>query len=64
MMKRRLALLSLSFVVAACNTYAASKGNTSSSRVVGGMKQDAKAAGETIERSAQGIGDAINKALK
>ncbi len=63
-MKRWPVLLLLPVFVAACNTYEASKGNTDSNRVVHGMKQDAKAAGETIERGAQGIGDAINKALK
>ncbi len=63
MVRHYLVLLPL-FVLAACNTYEASKGNTSSNRVVGGMKQDAKAAGETVERGAHEIGNAINRALK
>lgn len=50
--------------MAGCNTYKASEGNTSSKRVVGGVKQDAHEAGNVIERAAHGIGDAINKAVK
>jgi hypothetical protein len=50
--------------LAGCNTFKAAQGNTSSDRVVGGMKQDAKAVGETVQRGAQEIGSAVGKALK
>ena len=63
-MKKLFVLLLILFGVSACNTYKASQGSTSSNRVVGGMKQDAKATGETIERGVHGVGDALGKALK
>jgi len=63
-LKRLSILLVVLFSVSACNTYKAAQGNTSSNRVVGGMKQDAQATGETIERGVHGVGDALGKALK
>ncbi len=63
-MRKQAVLLLLAYALAACNTYKAAQGSTSSNRVVGGMKEDAKATGDTIERTAHGIGDAINKAVK
>jgi predicted small secreted protein len=63
-MKRLSVLLIVMFSISACNTYKAAQGDTTSNRVVGGMKQDAQATGETIERGVQGVGDALGKALK
>ncbi len=63
-MKKLSAVLFVLLSVSACNTYKAAQGNTTSNRVVGGVKQDAKATGETIERGVQGVGDALGKALK
>ncbi len=63
-MKRLLVAPLILLNFAACNTYKAAQGDTSSSRVVGGMKQDAKATGETIERGVHGVGEALGKALK
>ncbi len=63
-MKRLLIALLILLGVSACNTYKAAQGDTSSSRVVGGMKQDAQATGETIERGVHGVGEALGKALK
>jgi predicted small secreted protein len=48
----------------ACNTYQAARGNTTGSKVAGGVKQDATVAGKTIERAAGEIGDALNKTFK
>ncbi|MDH2916664.1 MAG: hypothetical protein PXX77_07290 [Gallionella sp.] len=61
---RLLVLMVLLFGLSACNTYKAAQGNTTGSRVVGGVKQDAAVAGKTIERAASEIGDALNKTLK
>jgi hypothetical protein len=51
-------------LLSACNTYQAARGDTTGSKVVGGMKQDAAVAGKTIERAAGEIGDALNKTFK
>ncbi|GAB4120340.1 MAG: hypothetical protein Fur0026_11350 [Sideroxydans sp.] len=50
--------------VSACNTYQSARGNTTGSRIAGGMKQDAAAAGKAIERAAGEIGDALDKLRK
>ncbi len=63
-MKRWSVLLLILMGVSACNTYKAAEGKTSTERVMGGVKQDASAVGSTIERGANEIGTAINKALK
>jgi len=51
------------FSLVACNTFQAAKGNTSGGKVMGGVKQDAKVAGDTIEKAAHEVGDALGKAL-
>ena len=51
-------------LLTACNTYQAARGNTTGSKVAGGVKQDATVAGKTIERAAGEIGDALNKTFK
>lgn len=51
-------------LLSGCATWQAAQGPTSSHKVVGGIKQDAKAAGDTVGRAAREIGDAINKAVK
>lgn len=60
----RSALIMLVLMLSACNTYQAARGNTTGSKVTGGIKQDAAVAGKTIERAAGEIGDAINKTFK
>ncbi|MEQ1914165.1 MAG: hypothetical protein HOP24_04135 [Sideroxydans sp.] len=59
-----MALILLLALLSACNTYQAARGNTTGSKVAGGAKQDANAAGNTIERAAGEIGEALNKMFK
>lgn len=60
----RFVLILLVLLLSACNTYQAARGDTTGTKVAGGMKQDANAAGKTIERAASEIGDALNKTFK
>lgn len=60
----RFVLILLVLLLSACNTYQAARGDTTGTKVVGGMKQDATVAGKTIERAAGEIGDALNKTFK
>lgn len=60
----RFVLILLVLLLSACNTYQAARGDTTGTKVAGGMKQDANAAGKTIERAAGEIGDALNKTFK
>jgi len=60
----RFVLILSILLLSACNTYQAARGNTTGSKVVGGVKQDANAAGKTIGRAAGEIGDALNKTFK
>jgi hypothetical protein len=57
-------MLSTIVLLGGCNTYHALEGKTSKERMVGGVRQDAKVTGDTIERGAHEIGDAISKTLK
>ena len=57
-------ITAVTLLMTGCNTYHAMEGDTSSSRIVGGMNKDAAAAGDTVKRAANGIGDAFSKALK
>jgi len=54
----------LILLLPACHTYEAARGDTTGSKVVGGVKQDATVAGKTIERATGEIGDALNKTFK
>lgn len=58
------ALLVVVFVIPGCHTFEAMKGNASKERVAEGVKKDAKATGETVERGVHGVGTALGKALK
>jgi predicted small secreted protein len=60
----RVGLVLLVTLLSACNTYQAARGDTTGTKVAGGMKQDASAVGNTIERAAGEIGDALNKTFK
>jgi predicted small secreted protein len=60
----RVVLILSVLLLSACNTYQAARGNTTGSKVAGGVKQDAAVAGKTIERAAGEIGDALNKTFK
>ena len=51
-------------MLAGCNTFQAMKGSTSKERVMGGVKKDAKATGDTVERGAHEVGSALGKAFK
>ncbi|GAB4125711.1 MAG: hypothetical protein Fur0040_08060 [Sideroxydans sp.] len=64
MFLRSLLLLLSVWMLGGCATWQAVQGPTSSRKVVGGIKQDAKAAGDTVERAAREIGDAINSSVK
>lgn len=57
-------LFILVLLLAGCATWQAAQGPTSSRKVVGGIKQDARAAGDTVGRAAREIGDALNSAVK
>ena len=57
-------LLMAILVLAGCNTFHAMKGPTSKERVAEGVKKDAKATGETVERGVHEVGSALGKAFK
>ncbi|MFA5824477.1 MAG: hypothetical protein WC825_00735 [Gallionellaceae bacterium] len=63
-MKMHAILLMAVFVLAGCNTVDAMKNNASRARVADGVKKDAKATGDAVERGAHEVGSAVGKALK
>lgn len=52
------------FLLAGCNTVDALKNNAPRERVAGGVKKDAKATGDAVERGAHEVGSALGKAFK
>ncbi|TAJ77385.1 MAG: hypothetical protein EPO42_10165 [Gallionellaceae bacterium] len=61
---RMIAVLMVVVAMAGCKTYDAMKGNTSKERVASGLKKDAQATGETVERIVHESGQSLGKALK
>jgi hypothetical protein len=57
-------LLIAVFMLVGCNTFESLKGSTSKERVAGGVKKDARATGDVVERGAHEVGSALGKALK
>lgn len=51
-------------MLAGCNTVDAMKTNASKERVAGGVKKDARATGDAVERGAHEVGSALGKAFK
>ncbi len=52
------------FMLVGCSTFESMKGSTSKERVAGGVKKDAKATGDAVERGAHEVGGALGKAFK
>lgn len=63
-MKMAVILLMAALVLVGCNTVEALKGNGSRERVAGGVKKDARATGDAVERGAHEVGSALGKAFK
>lgn len=57
-------LLMVAAMLTGCNTFDAMKGSTSKERVAGGVKKDARATGDAVERGAHEVGSALGKAFK
>jgi predicted small secreted protein len=60
----RAGLVVLAALLTGCNTLHALQGSSSKARVAEGVKKDAKATGDTVERGVHEVGSALGKAFK
>jgi len=63
-MRILMSLLITMLMLTACNTIQSMKGDSTKERVSKGIKKDAKATGDAIERGAHEVGRALGKAFQ